>query len=108
MRGRFPLTIAYRDAGVNGFIPYGNIAAGIGPGLRLGYRRRATAGRWSVICTDGKGGNWLKAFADDIGRLSQLTGAKQRELLSNRRQAFSQEGKYVRQHERDRRSCRFW
>jgi outer membrane receptor protein involved in Fe transport len=31
MRGRFPLTIAYRDAGVNGFIPYGDIARGIGP-----------------------------------------------------------------------------
>jgi outer membrane receptor protein involved in Fe transport len=31
MRGRFPLTIAYRDAGINGFIPYGNIANGIGP-----------------------------------------------------------------------------
>jgi hypothetical protein len=29
MRGRFPLTIAYSDAGPNGFIPYGNIAAGI-------------------------------------------------------------------------------
>ncbi|HEU4891014.1 MAG TPA: TonB-dependent receptor, partial [Vicinamibacterales bacterium] len=31
MRGRFPLTIAYRDAGINGFIPYGDIAKGIGP-----------------------------------------------------------------------------
>ena len=29
MRGRFPLTIAYSDAGLNGFIPYGNLAAGI-------------------------------------------------------------------------------
>jgi hypothetical protein len=29
MRGRFPLTIAYSDAGPNGFIPYGNIADGI-------------------------------------------------------------------------------
>jgi integrase len=38
--------------------------AGIGPGLRLAYRRRETAGRWSVICADGKGSNWLKAFAD--------------------------------------------
>jgi site-specific recombinase XerD len=38
--------------------------ATVGPGLRLGYRRRATAGRWSVICADGAGGNWLKAFAD--------------------------------------------
>jgi integrase len=38
--------------------------AGIGPGLRLGYRRRQTAGRWSVICADGEGGNWLKGFAD--------------------------------------------
>lgn len=38
--------------------------ASIGPGLRLGYRRRATAGRWSAVCADGKGGNWLKAFAD--------------------------------------------
>jgi outer membrane receptor protein involved in Fe transport len=29
MRGRFPLTIAYSDAGRNGFIPYGNVARGI-------------------------------------------------------------------------------
>jgi hypothetical protein len=29
MRGRFPLTIAYSDAGLNGFLPYGNLAAGI-------------------------------------------------------------------------------
>ena len=38
--------------------------ARIGPGVRLGYRRRTLAGRWSVIAADGKGGNWLKAFAD--------------------------------------------
>jgi hypothetical protein len=38
--------------------------AKIAPGLRLAYRRNATAGRWSVICADGKGGNWLKAFAN--------------------------------------------
>jgi carboxypeptidase family protein/TonB-dependent receptor-like protein len=29
MRGRFPLTIAFTDAGANGFTPYGNIANGI-------------------------------------------------------------------------------
>ena len=29
MRGRFPLTIAYSDAGPNGFIPYGNVSKGI-------------------------------------------------------------------------------
>ena len=29
MRGRFPLTIAYSDAGPNGFIPFGNVAGGI-------------------------------------------------------------------------------
>jgi outer membrane receptor protein involved in Fe transport len=29
MRGRFPLTIAYSDAGGNSFIPYGNLATGI-------------------------------------------------------------------------------
>ncbi len=29
MRGRFPLTIAFSDAGVNGFIPYGNVSKGI-------------------------------------------------------------------------------
>jgi outer membrane receptor protein involved in Fe transport len=29
MRGRFPLTIAYSDAGPNGFIPYGNVSRGI-------------------------------------------------------------------------------
>jgi integrase len=38
--------------------------ARIGPGVRLGYRRRKTTGRWSVIVADGKGGNWLKGFAD--------------------------------------------
>jgi integrase len=38
--------------------------ARVGPGVRLGYRRKATAGSWSVIAADGKGGNWLKAFAD--------------------------------------------
>jgi hypothetical protein len=31
MRGRFPLTIAYGDAGPNGFIPFGNVSQGIGP-----------------------------------------------------------------------------
>ena len=36
----------------------------IGPGVRLGYRRNATAGRWNVIAANGKGGNWLKVFAD--------------------------------------------
>jgi outer membrane receptor protein involved in Fe transport len=29
MRGRFPLTIAYGDAGPNGFIPFGDVADGI-------------------------------------------------------------------------------
>ena len=29
MRGRFPLTIAHGDAGVNGFTPYGNVSNGI-------------------------------------------------------------------------------
>jgi outer membrane receptor protein involved in Fe transport len=29
MRGRFPLTIAYSDAGLNTFTPYGSLAAGI-------------------------------------------------------------------------------
>ncbi len=29
MRGFYPLTIAYSDAGPNGFTPYGNIANGI-------------------------------------------------------------------------------
>jgi hypothetical protein len=40
MRGRFPLTIAYSDAGPTGFIPYGNVAVGIpgapDPDLELG------------------------------------------------------------------------
>jgi integrase len=35
----------------------------VAPGVRLGYRRKGTAGSWSVIAADGKGGNWLKAFA---------------------------------------------
>ncbi len=29
MRGRYPATIAYSDAGINGFIPYGELAQGI-------------------------------------------------------------------------------
>jgi hypothetical protein len=29
MRGRFPLTIAFSDAGLNSFIPYGNVSKGI-------------------------------------------------------------------------------
>src|SRR5271166_2830120 len=37
--------------------------ARIAPGVRLGYRRNATAGTWSVIAADGRGGNWMKAFA---------------------------------------------
>jgi hypothetical protein len=36
----------------------------VAPGVRLAYRRKATAGRWSVVAADGKGSNWLKAFAD--------------------------------------------
>jgi hypothetical protein len=35
----------------------------VAPGVRLAYRRKVTAGSWSVIAADGKGGNWLKAFA---------------------------------------------
>jgi integrase len=39
----------------------------VAPGVRLGYRRNAAAGTWSVIAADGKGGNWVKKFglADD-------------------------------------------
>ena len=39
----------------------------VAPGVRLGYRRNAAAGTWSVISADGKGGNWVKKFglADD-------------------------------------------
>jgi integrase len=37
--------------------------ARIAPGVRLGYRRNATAGTWNVIAADGRGGNWMKGFA---------------------------------------------
>ncbi len=39
----------------------------VAPGVRLGYRRNAAAGTWSVIAADGNGGNWVKKFslADD-------------------------------------------
>lgn len=39
----------------------------VAPGVRLGYRRNAAAGTWSVVGADGKGGNWIKKFgvADD-------------------------------------------
>ena len=35
----------------------------VAPGIRLGYRRNETAGSWSVIVADGRGGNWMKQFA---------------------------------------------
>jgi hypothetical protein len=35
----------------------------ISPSLRLGYRRNQTAGVWSMIVADGKGGSWMKRFA---------------------------------------------
>ena len=31
---RYPATIAYSDAGINGFIPYGNLSVGIPPARR--------------------------------------------------------------------------
>jgi integrase len=39
----------------------------VAPGVRLGYRRNASAGTWSVVAADGKSGNWVKKFgyADD-------------------------------------------
>jgi integrase len=36
----------------------------LGPGLSLGYRRNAGAGTWSLRAADGRGGEWLKKFAD--------------------------------------------
>ena len=49
--------------------------ARIAPGVRLGYRRNATAGTWSVIAADGRGGNWMKAFAaaDDFAEANGST-----------------------------------
>ena len=35
----------------------------ISPSLRLGYRRNRTAGVWSMIVADGKGGSRMKKFA---------------------------------------------
>jgi integrase len=37
--------------------------ARLGPGVRVAYRRNKTAGSWSVIAANGKGGNWMKGFA---------------------------------------------
>jgi hypothetical protein len=37
--------------------------ARVAPGVRVAYRRNETAGSWSVIAADGKGGNWMKQFA---------------------------------------------
>jgi integrase len=39
----------------------------VAPGIRLGYRRNATSGTWSVLGADGQGGSWLRrlALADD-------------------------------------------
>jgi integrase len=36
----------------------------IGRGIKLGYRRNATAGTWSVEATDGHGKEWIRKFAD--------------------------------------------
>ena len=49
--------------------------ARIAPGVRLAYRRNATAGTWSVIVADGRGGNWMKAFAaaDDFDQANGTT-----------------------------------
>src|SRR5690242_867891 len=49
--------------------------ARIAPGVRLAYRRNATAGTWSVIAADGRGGNWMKAFAaaDDFDESNGTT-----------------------------------
>jgi hypothetical protein len=42
-------------------------AVRVAPGVRLGYRRNAAAGTWSVIAADGRSGNWVKrvGLADD-------------------------------------------
>ena len=40
MRGFYPATIAYSDAGPNGFIPYGNLANGIPGRAEPGHRER--------------------------------------------------------------------
>jgi integrase len=47
----------------------------VAPGVRLAYRRNATAGSWSVIAANGKGGNWLKSFAvaDDFENANEET-----------------------------------
>ena len=37
--------------------------AGVAAGIRLCYRRNQTGGVWSVLCSDGQGGSWLKRFA---------------------------------------------
>jgi integrase len=37
--------------------------ARVSPSIRLAYRRNQTAGVWSVICADGRGGSWMKKFA---------------------------------------------
>jgi hypothetical protein len=39
-------------------------AVRVAPGVRLAYRRRVTAGSWSVLAADGNGGAWIKIFAD--------------------------------------------
>ena len=43
MRGRFPLTIAYSDAGPNGFIPYGNVSQRAFPARQTRTSRAATS-----------------------------------------------------------------
>jgi integrase len=37
--------------------------ARVASGIRIGYRRNRTAGAWSVLCSTGEGGTWLKRFA---------------------------------------------
>ena len=53
-----------------------------GPGVRLAYRRKATTGRWSVLCADGR-----RQLAQGLRRCRRLRG-RQRQHHSQLGQAL--------------------
>jgi integrase len=62
-RRRRSATLETRTARLKLAISKKPYTARVGRGVRVAYRRNETAGSWSVIAADGKGGNWMKGFA---------------------------------------------
>jgi integrase len=62
-RGLRSATLETRTARLKLTIRKKPYTARVGPGIRVAYRRNETAGSWSVIAANGKGGSWMKGFA---------------------------------------------